>query len=131
MKMGESAGFTFRYEDCWEDWMADCPGALMAACTSRALRRYRGSDRLQRDAGRSRALDEVISVTAAIRPNWRSSGVATDEAMVLSGLAPQTGVHRDWSETPPAAAAIPEQPEAATPANAIAATISVVRRACG
>ena len=26
-------------------------------------------------------------MTAAIRPNWRSSGVATDEAMV-SGLAP-------------------------------------------
>ena len=32
-------------------------------------------------------LDDVISVTAAIRPNCRSSGVATDEAMV-SGLAP-------------------------------------------
>src|SRR5208282_5471801 len=30
---------------------------------------------------------EVISVTPAIRPNWRSSGVATDEAMI-SGLAP-------------------------------------------
>src|SRR5579864_2382416 len=34
-----------------------------------------------------RKLDEVISVTPAIRPNWRSSGVATDEAMI-SGLAP-------------------------------------------
>src|SRR5271157_5759735 len=34
-----------------------------------------------------RLLDEVISVTDAMRPNWRSSGVATDEAMV-SGLAP-------------------------------------------
>ena len=34
-----------------------------------------------------RVLDEVISVTAAMRPNWRSSGVATEEAMV-SGLAP-------------------------------------------
>ena len=32
-------------------------------------------------------LDDVISVTAAIRPNWRSRGVATEEAMV-SGLAP-------------------------------------------
>src|SRR5262245_55565276 len=32
-------------------------------------------------------LDEVISVTAAIRPNCRSSGVATDDAIV-SGLAP-------------------------------------------
>ncbi len=34
-----------------------------------------------------RPLDEVISVTPAMRPNCRSSGVATDEAMV-SGLAP-------------------------------------------
>ncbi len=34
-----------------------------------------------------RVLEEVISVTAAMRPNCRSSGVATDEAMV-SGLAP-------------------------------------------
>ncbi len=33
------------------------------------------------------ALDEVISVTPAICPNWRSSGVATDEAMI-SALAP-------------------------------------------
>src|SRR6516165_2912279 len=32
-------------------------------------------------------LDEVISLTDAIRLNWRSSGVATDEAMV-SALAP-------------------------------------------
>ena len=34
-----------------------------------------------------RPLEEVISVTPAMRPNWRSSGVATAEAMV-SGLAP-------------------------------------------
>src|SRR5450755_2546351 len=34
-----------------------------------------------------RPLEEVICVTPAIRPNWRSSGVATAEAMV-SGLAP-------------------------------------------
>src|SRR5580658_10911024 len=32
-------------------------------------------------------LDDVISVTEAIRPNCRSSGVATDDAMV-SALAP-------------------------------------------
>src|SRR5215831_12078072 len=32
-------------------------------------------------------LDEVISVTAAMRPNWRSSGVAMEDAIV-SGLAP-------------------------------------------
>src|SRR5271169_5842423 len=34
-----------------------------------------------------RLLDEVISVIPAILPNWRSSGVATEEAMI-SGLAP-------------------------------------------
>src|ERR1039458_6374602 len=34
-----------------------------------------------------RVLEDVISVTAAMRPNWRSRGVATDDAMV-SGLAP-------------------------------------------
>src|ERR1700722_14259451 len=34
-----------------------------------------------------RELDEVISVTPAMCPNWRSSGVATEEAMI-SALAP-------------------------------------------
>ena len=34
-----------------------------------------------------RPLVEVISVTPAIWPNWRSRGVATDEAMI-SALAP-------------------------------------------
>src|SRR5215831_6116149 len=34
-----------------------------------------------------RRLVDVISVTPAIRPNWRSSGVATEDAIV-SGLAP-------------------------------------------
>ena len=33
------------------------------------------------------ALVEVSSVSPAIRPNWRSSGVATEDAIV-SGLAP-------------------------------------------
>src|SRR5271156_3649660 len=34
-----------------------------------------------------RELDEVISVTEAMWPNWRSSGVATDDAMICA-LAP-------------------------------------------
>src|SRR5580658_2509478 len=34
-----------------------------------------------------RLLDDVISVMPAILPNWRSRGVATEEAMI-SGLAP-------------------------------------------
>ena len=50
-------------------------------------------------------LVEVISVTPAMRPNWRSSGVATAEAMV-SGLAPGSAAFtgRSW-DTPLAAAA--------------------------
>ena len=60
----------------------------MAACTSRAaasMLRFRSNCNVM--LVEPRALDEVISVTAAMRPNWRSSGVATEEAMV-SGLAP-------------------------------------------
>ncbi len=34
-----------------------------------------------------RVLAEVISVTSAMWPNWRSRGVATDDAMI-SALAP-------------------------------------------
>ena len=40
-----------------------------------------------------RPLVEVICVTPGICANWRSSGCATDEAMV-SGLAPGS-----WAET--------------------------------
>ncbi len=60
----------------------------MAACTSRAaasMSRSRSNCSVM--LVDPRALDEVISVTAAMRPNCRSSGVATEEAMV-SGLAP-------------------------------------------
>jgi hypothetical protein len=41
-----------------------------------------------------RLLDEVISVTDAMRPNCRSRGVATEEAMV-SGLAPGNDAETD------------------------------------
>ncbi len=60
----------------------------MAACTSRAaasMLRLRSNCRVMPVA--PRALVEVISVMPAMRPNWRSRGVATEEAMV-SGLAP-------------------------------------------
>src|SRR5204863_6601996 len=60
----------------------------MAACTSRAaasMFRFRSNWRTT-DVAPS-VLVDVISVTPAIRPNWRSRGVATDDAMV-SGLAP-------------------------------------------
>ena len=60
----------------------------MAACTSRAaasMSRLMSNCRVTEAAPSE--LDEVIWLTPAMRPNWRSSGVATDEAMV-SGLAP-------------------------------------------
>src|ERR1035438_7872774 len=60
----------------------------MAACTSRAaasILRSRSNWRVM--LVDPKELEEVISVTPAMRPNCRSRGVATDEAMV-SGLAP-------------------------------------------
>ena len=43
-------------------------------------------------------LEEVISVTPAMWPNWRSRGVAIEDAM-MSGLAPgKRGRHRDGRE---------------------------------
>src|SRR5208337_3333845 len=60
----------------------------MAACTSRAaasMLRLRSNCSVM--LHEPRELDEVISVTDAMRPNCRSSGVATEEAIV-SGLAP-------------------------------------------
>ena len=60
----------------------------MAACTSRAaasILRLRSNCRtMPVDPSE---LEDVISVTPAMCPNWRSSGVATAEAIV-SGLAP-------------------------------------------
>src|ERR1700687_2438412 len=99
----------------------------MAACTSRAaasIFRFRSNCSVM--LVDPRLLDEVISVTAAIRPNWRSSGVATDEAIV-SGLAPgkpaftamvgnSTGASGDTGSSRYAAA----------PAKVIATTRSVV-----
>src|SRR5579871_4130329 len=60
----------------------------MAASTSRAaalMSRFRSNCMVTLHA--PSVLVDVISVTAAMWPNWRSSGVATDEA-ITSGLAP-------------------------------------------
>src|SRR2546423_6205214 len=89
IRMGASAGFTLRYVgllgSVGGSWLR---AALMAPCTSRAaasMFRLRSNCRTIRQLP-SRLID-VISVTPAMRPNWRSSGVATAEAIV-SGLAP-------------------------------------------
>src|SRR5258708_8980859 len=60
----------------------------MAASTSRAapsMLRVRSNWMVTEDV--PRPLVEVISVTPAMWPNWRSRGVATEEAMI-SALAP-------------------------------------------
>ncbi len=89
MKIGVSAGFTLRYVGLPGRFAGRFPrAALMAACTSRAaasISRFSSNCKVM-DVDPS-PLDEVISVTPAMRPNCRSSGVATEAAMV-SGLAP-------------------------------------------
>ncbi len=62
--------------------------ALIADCTSVAaslILRSRSNCSVMRVEPSEE--DEVISLTPAMRPSWRSSGVATVAAMV-SGLAP-------------------------------------------
>src|SRR5215467_7405002 len=87
--IGASAGLTFRYVGFDGRFGGSWPfAALIADCTSRAaplMSRERSNWSVTAEAPRK--LVEVISVTAAIRVNWRSSGVATAEAIV-SGLAP-------------------------------------------
>src|SRR5437667_7195802 len=71
-------------------------------------------------------LVDVISVTPAMRPNWRSSGVATDDAMV-SGLAPGSA---DWTwivgNSTCGSGETGRRANEAAPASAIAAVIRVV-----
>ncbi len=87
--IGESAGLTLRYVG-FAGRLAGryVRAALIAAWTSRA------APSMSRDRSNCSVidvepseLDDVISVTPAIRPNWRSSGVATVDAMI-SALAP-------------------------------------------
>src|SRR5215470_20151299 len=89
IRIGASAGFTLRYVGLFGrlagNWLR---AALMAACTSRAaasMSRLRSNWRTM--PVDPRLLDDVISFTPAIRPKNRSSGVATEDAIV-SGLAP-------------------------------------------
>src|SRR5262249_2994803 len=86
---GESAEFTLRYAGCEGksagNWLR---AALIAASTSRAaalMSRFRSNCSVIPVLPSVEV--EVICVTPAMRPNWRSSGVATAEAIV-SGLAP-------------------------------------------
>jgi hypothetical protein len=89
MMTGASAGLTLRYVGLERKAAGrSTRAALMAACTSRAapsMSRLRSNWRLMRVW--PTVLDEVISVTSAMVPRWRSSGVAT-LVEAVSGLAP-------------------------------------------
>src|ERR1043165_1333811 len=89
MRIGAAAGLTFVYEGLLGKFAGNwLRAALMAACTSRAAASMlRLKSNCRTIEVEPMELDEVISVTPAMRPNWRSRGVATAEAMV-SGLAP-------------------------------------------
>src|SRR5580698_7837741 len=99
----------------------------MAACTSRAaasMSRSRANCRVT--LVDPSELDEVISVTAAILPNWRSSGVATEDAMV-AGLAPgKLALTEMVGNSTSGSGETGKIRYAAAPARVIAATNSVV-----
>ena len=87
--IGASDGFDLWNRGLLGRFAGSCPrAALIAACTSRdaaSMSRLRSNCKVM--LVEPSELDEVISVIPAMRPNCRSSGVATAEAMV-SGLAP-------------------------------------------
>ena len=69
---------------------ASLPGAspeIMASSVAAPLERQLGHIAGVNEMTSSSALDEVISFTPAMWPSCRSSGAATDDAMI-SGLAP-------------------------------------------
>ena len=87
--IGESAGLTFRYVGLLGMLAGRfARAALMAACTSRAApSMFRVKSNCIVIEVEPRSLAEVISVTPAMWPSCRSSGAATEDAMI-SGLAP-------------------------------------------
>ena len=89
MTIGASAGLTFQNVGLLRRVVGkSARAALIAACTSRAaplMSRFRPNCSTIRTD--STELMDVISVTSAIWPKWRSSGAATLDATV-SGLAP-------------------------------------------
>src|SRR5215469_14711421 len=88
-RMGVSAGLFLRQEGfCGSAAGSWLRAALMAAWTSRpAASMLRLKSNCMLTPVDPSELEDVISLTPAMCPSWRSSGVATDDAMV-SGLAP-------------------------------------------
>ena len=88
-RIGGSAGLFLRHVGFVGKLAGNWPrAALIAACTSRAAASiFRLRSNCKVIPVEPRLLEEVISFSPAIRPNCRSSGVATEDAIV-SGLAP-------------------------------------------
>src|ERR1700730_12957105 len=87
--IGASAGFTLRYEGLLGRFAGSWPrAALIAACTSRpAASMFRFKSNCSTMLVEPSWLVEVIWLTPEMRPNWRSRGVATADAIVC-GSAP-------------------------------------------
>src|SRR5262249_38202258 len=89
IRIGASAGLTFRYVGGDGRLRGSCPvAALIAArtsCAAASMLRLRSNCTVI--ATTPEPLTEVSWVTPGICENWRSSGWATDDAMV-TGLAP-------------------------------------------
>src|SRR5689334_17786145 len=87
--IGESAGLTLRYDGGAERFCGNCLlAAVIAAwtsCAAESICRLR-SNWITIVVAPSTLVD-VICVMPAIWPNWRSSGAATEDAIV-SALAP-------------------------------------------
>jgi hypothetical protein len=88
-RMGWSPGLTFWYDGGVGMSDGNCFAAReMADCTSRAAASMsRFSTKVRVISVRPCELVEIMVSTPAIVENWRSSGVATEEAIV-SGTAP-------------------------------------------
>ena len=98
--MGGSAGFTLRKVGGLGMPGGSCRrAAAMADCTScAAASMLRSSENWSVMLVEPRELVDVIESMPAMVENWRSSGVATEAAMV-SGLAPgRLGVHLNGGE---------------------------------
>src|ERR1035441_8189670 len=89
IRIGDSEGLDLRYVGLFGRLAGKFDrAALIAACTSRAapsMSRFRSNWSVM--LAEPTELEDVISVTPAMRVNCFSRGVATEEAMV-SGLAP-------------------------------------------
>src|SRR5262245_8643779 len=94
--IGASAGLILRYVGLRGRLLGNSErDALIAACTSRAalsMSRERSNCSVTRVLPSE--LEEVISLTPAILPSARSSGVAT-VAAIVSGLAPGSAADTD------------------------------------